>query len=270
MVKDKEWLEMWERKALLKDEYFCVGRGPGQDARIICEDIKHKLSLNKSDFVLDIGCGGGIFDNILGSEVKKIIGYETSFNMARKANSNKNKNGNAKFLQGETNVFPFKDKVFSKVICYSSAFNYSIKNYGEAEEYLKEIKRICKEGSLVLIGELHDISQKWRTAPGKIHRVLNLFRENGIKGLFQKFFRRLFDQDNNTKRVEGQKEVVSTDMSEDKYYQKKWINDSLWYGRREMLKILRRLNLEGEIKERGEHLPYHEREFDILFKVKGP
>ena len=271
MTKDKEWLEMWEKRALIADDYLCVGRDPVQDARVICEDIKQKFFLDKSDLVLDLGCGGGVFANILSSEVKSIIGVDTSFNMVKRANSNKDKKENVKFIQGETNILPFKDKSFSKVICYSSTFNYSIKDYYEAEEYLKELKRISKAGALVLIGELHDISQKWRIAPSKRHRILNLFRKKGFKGLLPKIFKglRLFGQGDNIKDQKKQKEdAIAEKFGEDVYYKKKWINESLWYDRRKMLKILRRLKLDGEIKERGEHLPYHEREFDILFRVK--
>lgn len=257
MPKDKEWLAMWEKKALIEDEYLSVGRDRTQDAKIICEDIKQKLSLGKDDFLLDIGCGTGLFDYLLSPSAKTIIGYETSFNMAKRAGSRRQKN--VKILQGETNILPFKDKIFAKVLCYSSAFNYSFKNYKEVEEYLLEIKRVCKPEAVVLIGELHDVSEKWRVAPGRLRRILRLFRrvrEKGVRALLIKLSRR------------GGRNYPAKNRGEGGiYYQQKWLYNSLWYSRNRMLRILAKLNLKGEIKERGQFLPYHEREFDVLFRV---
>ena len=40
MTKDREWLDMWDKKALIEDEYLCVGRDTAQDVRTIFKDLR--------------------------------------------------------------------------------------------------------------------------------------------------------------------------------------------------------------------------------------
>ena len=102
-----------------------------------------------------------------------------------------------------------------------------------------------------------------------MRRVFNSLRKKGIKGLFLKVPGRLLGRNSKAQDIKKQGEDIPVNKSQDIYYQKKWINNSLWYSRGKMLKILEKLDLDGEIKERGGHLPYQEREFDILFRIKA-
>ena len=92
--------------------------------------IKNSLKIKKSDFLLDVGCGTGIF----AEEFNCIkIGIDPSIEMLKQGK-------NAFYIQACAENLPFKDNSFDFVISVTA-----IHNFKDIRKGLEEIKRISKK-----------------------------------------------------------------------------------------------------------------------------
>ena len=107
--------------------------------------IKKYKNPNKSS-LLDIGCGNGRFAALLKNKIKSYYGIDPDKDYIKFA-KNKIKSKNIKFSLGKAEKIPSKDKF--DIILYSFSWHY-IENYKEA---LKELKRVSKKDSLIIIFE---------------------------------------------------------------------------------------------------------------------
>ncbi|MFB7156989.1 class I SAM-dependent methyltransferase [Lysinibacillus sp. NPDC056232] len=116
------------------------------------------IDFQQTDYVLDVGCGGGETLNKLAYKVKKrkIYGVDisvTSVNTALSKNSSLVKNGRLKVLQSDVSVLPFESKYFDKVFAIQTHIYW-----GEFEKGLKEIERVLKDGgTFIMICEIDKI-----------------------------------------------------------------------------------------------------------------
>ena len=117
--------------------------------------IKDNLKIKKSDFLLDVGCGTGIF----AEEFNCIkIGVDPAINLL-------NQGKNAFYIQACAENLPFKDNSFDFVISVTA-----IHNFKNLRKGLEEIKRISKK----------DVALSILKRSSKLDEI-----KNNIKGLFK-------------------------------------------------------------------------------------
>jgi len=85
--------------------------------------------------ILDHGCGTGMLQDFLN---KKIFGVDISFKMLRKS---KEQN-----IQGDVEKLPFKNNSFAAILSFTS-----LQNLNNIEKGLKEIKRISKKDTIIVL-----------------------------------------------------------------------------------------------------------------------
>jgi len=92
--------------------------------------IKNNLKIKKKDFLLDVGCGTGVF----AEEFNCIkIGIDPSIEML-------NQGKNAFYIQAYAENLPFKDNSFNNVISVTA-----IHNFKNIRKGLEEIKRVSRK-----------------------------------------------------------------------------------------------------------------------------
>jgi len=92
--------------------------------------IKDNLEIKKKDFLLDVGCGTGIFADEFNC-IK--IGIDPSIEML-------NQGKNAFYIQAYAENLPFKDSSFDTVISVTA-----IHNFKDIRKGLEEIKRVSRK-----------------------------------------------------------------------------------------------------------------------------
>jgi len=92
--------------------------------------IKDNLEIKKKDFLLDVGCGTGIFADEFNC-IK--IGIDPSIEML-------NQGKNAFYIQAYAENLPFKDDSFDNVISVTA-----IHNFKNIRKGLEEIKRVSRK-----------------------------------------------------------------------------------------------------------------------------
>ncbi len=114
--------------------------------------IKDNLEIKKQDFLLDVGCGTGIF----AEEFKCIkIGIDPSINLL-------NQGKNAFYIRAYAENLPFKDNSFDSVISVTA-----IHNFKNIRKGLEEIKRVSKK----------DVALSILKKSSKINEIKNLIKE---------------------------------------------------------------------------------------------
>ena len=106
--------------------------------------VLDQLKLSDNDFLLDAGCGSGLFSNLAietGAQVTGIDAAAGLLEVARKRNPQNN------FLEEDLEAMPFGDKTFDVVAGFNS-FQYA----GSFENALAEAYRVLKPGGRIVLG----------------------------------------------------------------------------------------------------------------------
>lgn len=103
------------------------------------EKIITKLPLG---LTLDIGCGTGYHSNILKRNGHKVVASDISFEMVKKARTNKNGDF---FLVADMEKLPFKDNTFDNVVSIFGALNHANIN-----KFKKALDNILKKDGFVV------------------------------------------------------------------------------------------------------------------------
>ena len=98
--------------------------------------IKNNLEIKKQDFLLDVGCGTGIFTEEF-SCIK--VGIDPSIEMLKQGK-------NAFYIQAFAENLPFKDNSFDNVISVTA-----IHNFKNIRKGLEEIKRVSRKNIVLSI-----------------------------------------------------------------------------------------------------------------------
>ena len=98
--------------------------------------IKDNLEIKKKDFLLDVGCGTGIF----AEEFNCIkIGVDSSIEMLKQGK-------NAFYIQAYAECLPFKDSSFDTIISATAVHNFK-----DIRKGLEEIKRVSRKNIVLSI-----------------------------------------------------------------------------------------------------------------------
>jgi ubiquinone/menaquinone biosynthesis C-methylase UbiE len=140
----KQWmLSKWENIEGIdwpKDKIDCM-----------IESVAEGLDLRQSDFVVDLGCGGGWITKALSRYVDNIIGSDFSLEML--ANSHVIC-PDVSFVCGNIGELPFKDGIAQRVLCYFVFIN--MLDDIDIQNAIIDIMRILTKGGKALIGQLPD------------------------------------------------------------------------------------------------------------------
>jgi ubiquinone/menaquinone biosynthesis C-methylase UbiE len=118
------------------------------------QDAKYKAAINTLNaqaafnFVLDVGCGSGLFFSKISDKAGIIIGVDITRNLLVKAKNQAKKYGNAHVIQADADHLPFKTGVFDAIFCFTV-----LQNMPKPKETLQEFKRNAQpEGKIVVTG----------------------------------------------------------------------------------------------------------------------
>lgn len=143
---NETWKQIWERKGKAegKDLLAFDGYEATQvDMEEVARQITKRLDIQKSDKVLEVGCGAGALAQYLDCDY---TGMDYSHTLVKKHIEILHNS----VLTGEAADLPFKDHSFDKVICYGVYLYFDDKEY--AKKATSELLRVARKS--VLIGEL--------------------------------------------------------------------------------------------------------------------
>jgi ubiquinone/menaquinone biosynthesis C-methylase UbiE len=109
------------------------------------------LDSKKYDKILDLGYGSGIFFPELYDRCNKLYGLETFGDEGEKMVKNMmaKENIDAELFTGTMQKMPFEDNFFDVIFCISALEHLEPE---ELEKAILEIKRVTKEGGLIILG----------------------------------------------------------------------------------------------------------------------
>jgi len=99
--------------------------------------ILENISIKKTDWLLDVGCGTGVSTSLF--ECNK-IGIDPSEKLIFQAVKR------IPAIIGKGEELPFNDGIFDIVVCITA-----IHNFEDYKKGISEMKRVCKEGGRIII-----------------------------------------------------------------------------------------------------------------------
>ena len=205
---------------------------------LIPDDIKKKLILERSDDVLDIGCGSGNIAIQISKEVNSISVCDHPNLIKRLKRINKRKN--FKYIPSSFLDFNFGNQKFSKILIYSVLQTFSTRD--ELFNVLSKMKNLLSKGGRILIGDLPNTDKLNRfnsTERGKTFNIeWNKLKEN-----------------NKLDQAEVAKFVSKDDISNIDF------NDQLVL---DILKFYRKFNFNSYLLEQKHNLPFGNSREDIV------
>jgi ubiquinone/menaquinone biosynthesis C-methylase UbiE len=109
------------------------------------------ININKTDTILDVGCGGGkTINQLAGIATKgKVLGIdysETSVAVATSINKKYIETGHVEIAHASVDVLPFSDNMFDMVTAIETCYFWP-----DMTNNLREIRRVLKPGGTLLI-----------------------------------------------------------------------------------------------------------------------
>ncbi len=139
--------------------------------------------INKESFVLDVGCGTGVYTTLLSKKCRTIVGLDVSSKMVERGATKARNLGldNVHFVVADVEYFPFQDKVFDLVFSVN-LFHHVIDKKIITMGFLEQV-RSCRHKKHILVFELNPNSLGWsddfipRIIRGFVYIVLFPFRQ---------------------------------------------------------------------------------------------
>lgn len=112
------------------------------------------LGFPKSEKALDLGCGTGLFFNLISQKNKHIWGIDISKRMLEKANEKikQEKLSNIILTRGNAYSLPFENYFFNRVYCINTFCHIK-----DSKKVIEEISRVLKHDGIAYI-EFYDIN----------------------------------------------------------------------------------------------------------------
>lgn len=110
------------------------------------EATLENVSLNKKDFVLDVGCGTGLLFPYIANRVQLLIGIDISQKLLKKARTRRKHYSNTHILLADTDHLPFQNQIFHITLAITL-----LQNIPKPPTTLQEIKRVSREHSTIAV-----------------------------------------------------------------------------------------------------------------------
>jgi len=141
-----------------------------------------KNGINKIGLVLDLGCGFGIYSNLLKKLGNTVISMDISKRMIKDGKVNKKLN----FCINDNYNIPVKDKTFDAVLCMGTLIYVDNK-----KEFLKEVNRVLMPNGILCIIDRNKFSlfnlliNKLRHTEKAVDNINNFLTLNKIKSILK-------------------------------------------------------------------------------------
>jgi len=119
----------------------------GSQSRILYKKVKLKIEKFKNEFILDLGCGKGLFLEILKEYKSHLYGADISPEMIKNAQERIGNYVELKVADSEN--LPWVDNFFDIIVCI-----LSFHHYPSPEKSIEEMKRVLKNNGHITIAEL--------------------------------------------------------------------------------------------------------------------
>jgi ubiquinone/menaquinone biosynthesis C-methylase UbiE len=132
--------------------------------------IREMLQPGAGEFILDAGCGTGVFTHDLLTAGAKVTGLDLSFPMLRRAGK---KAGAYPFrmVQGDLRRLPFAGNSFDKVISVTA-----IEFIDDAQAAVAELFRVVRPGGWIVVASLNSLSPWAVRRKADAHKGHSLFK----------------------------------------------------------------------------------------------
>ena len=143
----------WEKKrALIRDydELASVYDSLYREEQYLkIESALGAISLEDSDFVLDVGCGTGLLFDRVKDSANLIVGFDLSPGLLKIAAERRRKlqrESSIHLIRADADYMPFPKAVFGKVFALTL-----LQNLPDPNKTLREMMRVAKAGSMMVI-----------------------------------------------------------------------------------------------------------------------
>jgi len=173
----------WKKKRNVMNHYNQIARvydiQYADEQRTKIEATLENLSLNKNDFVLDVGCGTGLLFPYIADKVQLLAGIDISRKLLEKAKSRREYYLNTHILLADSDHLPFQNQVFHKTLAITL-----LQNIPQPIATLQEIRRVSKNHATITVtGLKKGFTQENFVNMLKNARLenFNLKTDNGLK-----------------------------------------------------------------------------------------
>lgn len=151
MSLDKKQLKSYyEKKARELDEFHLTYNHPSLYKRSFYATRFNKvislLNPQKKEYILDVGCGSGIYAKGLLENGSRVAAVDLANDYLKQTKKLVGKNPDLELVVADATQLPFKKNTFDKVL-----FTEVIEHIPDYKNSLQEIKRVLKEGGVVVI-----------------------------------------------------------------------------------------------------------------------
>lgn len=108
--------------------------------------VLNELKIVKNEYVLDVGCGTGLFIKEIAGMAKVIIGIDISRRMIEVANEKCKPFRNVYLICGDADYMPLQKKIIDKIFSFTL-----LQNMPEIHQIIKEFLRIAKSESKIIL-----------------------------------------------------------------------------------------------------------------------
>jgi ubiquinone/menaquinone biosynthesis C-methylase UbiE len=116
------------------------------------EAAMKSLKMDRTDSVLDVGCGTGILFDYIGDSAGMTVGLDVSRKTLVQAKSRETPHPDAHLVRADADNMPIKNGVFSRVFAITL-----IQNTPRPDETLKEIGRVARDDAVVVVTGLKKV-----------------------------------------------------------------------------------------------------------------
>jgi ubiquinone/menaquinone biosynthesis C-methylase UbiE len=136
----KEAMEHYNSSAHLYTQQYC--KEQASKYAVALDEVK----IGKNEFILDVGCGTGLFIKEIAERVGVIIGIDTSRRMIEIAKDKCKKLRNVNLICGDADYMPLQKKFIDKIFSFTV-----LQNIPEVHQIIREVLCIAKSDSKIIL-----------------------------------------------------------------------------------------------------------------------